>query len=306
MARHLARRILYGIITVFAVILLTFVVQYLLPGDPARSIAGPKASPEVLAQVRRTLHLDDSFFTQLWHYLGSVLTGNLGTSYMQKESVLHLIMQRLPATALLAGAALVIEVIIGSLWGFWEATRSKRSWLLASVNVSLLSMPAFSLGFILLLLFGYVVPIFPIDGGTGAAHLVLPALTLGLLGAPYYANVVRDGVRESLTSSYVRTAVAKGLPRRTILTKHVLRNAAPPVATMLGMDVAIFLSGVVFVEKIFAWPGIGQLQTQAFANVDRPLLIGTVIVASTLVVAANIVVDVVRSFIDPRAAMDAA
>lgn len=305
MARHLVKRVLFGLITVFAVVLLTFVVQYLLPGDPARSIAGPKASPRVLAEVRANLHLNDSIWLQLWHYLSSVARGNLGTSYADKESVLHLIVQRLPATALLAAAGLFVELVIGSLWGIWEGTRARRSWLLASVNVGLLSIPTFSFGFILLLLFGYTIPIFPIDGGTGAARLVLPALTLGLLGAPYYANVVRDGIRESLTSSYVRTAVSKGLSRRRILGRHVLRNAAPPVMTMLGMDVAIFLSGVVFVEKIFAWPGIGQLQTQAFANVDRPLLTGTVIVASTLVVLANIAADVIRSLIDPRATIGA-
>ncbi|MEV4972266.1 ABC transporter permease [Streptomyces scopuliridis] len=304
MARRIGIRILLGLFTVTAVVLLTFVLQYVVPGDPARSIAGPKASPEVLAEIRARLRLDDPLWSQLGHYLSSVASGNLGTSYSHDRPVLSLILERLPATAVLAAAALAVEVVLGGLWGLWEALRPKRNWLLATINVGLLSMPVFSLGFLLLLFFGYQLPIFPIDGGTGPAQIVLPALTLGILGAPYYANVVRDSVREALSSAYVRTAVAKGLSRRRIVTRHVLRNTASPVTTLLGMDVAVFLSGVVFVETIFGWPGIGQLQTAAFAALDRPLLTGTVIVAATLVVTANLLVDLIRTAIDPRAASE--
>ncbi|WP_431776404.1 ABC transporter permease [Streptomyces cucumeris] len=305
MARRIAVRILLGAFTVLAVVLLTFVLQYVVPGDPARSIAGPKATPEVLKEIRGQLRLDDPWWSQLGHYLSSVLQGDLGTSYSNDRPVLSLILERLPATAALAAAALVVELVLGGLWGMWEALRPKRSWLLATVNVGLLSMPVFSLGFLLLLLFGYQLPIFPIDGGSGPAQLVLPAVTLGLMGSPYYANVVRDSMREALSSSYVRTAVSKGLSRRRIVSRHVLRNIASPVTTLIGMDVAVFLSGVVFVEKIFAWPGIGQMQTEAFADLDRPLLTGTVIVAAALVVTANLLVDLLRSAIDPRAASEA-
>ncbi|MCP9211957.1 ABC transporter permease [Streptomyces sp. HD1123-B1] len=305
MARRIAVRILLGAFTVLAVVLLTFVLQYVVPGDPARSIAGPKATPEVLKEIRGQLRLDDPWWSQLGHYLSSVLQGDLGTSYSNDRPVLSLILERLPATAALAAAALVVELVLGGLWGMWEALRPKRSWLLATVNVGLLSMPVFSLGFLLLLLFGYQLPIFPIDGGSGPAQLVLPAITLGLMGSPYYANVVRDSMREALSSSYVRTAVSKGLSRRRIVSRHVLRNIASPVTTLIGMDVAVFLSGVVFVEKIFAWPGIGQMQTEAFADLDRPLLTGTVIVAAALVVTANLLVDLLRSAIDPRAASEA-
>jgi ABC-type dipeptide/oligopeptide/nickel transport system permease component len=305
MARRIGIRILLGIFTVAAVVLLTFVLQYVVPGDPARSIAGPKASPEVLAQIRARLHLNDPLWSQLGHYLRSVATGDLGTSYTHDQPVRSLILQRLPATAALASAALVVELVLGGLWGLWEALRPRRSMLLAMVNVGLLSMPVFSLGFLLLLTFGYQLPIFPIDGGTGPAQIVLPALTLGILGAPYYANVMRDSTREALSSAYIRTAVAKGLSRRRILVRHVLRNTASPLTTMLGMDVAVFLSGVVFVEKIFGWPGIGQMQTEAFASLDRPVLTGTVIVAATLVVMANLLVDLLRIVIDPRSASEA-
>jgi ABC-type dipeptide/oligopeptide/nickel transport system permease component len=300
MARYLTRRVLYGILTIALVILLTFVIQYLLPGDPARSIAGPKASPELLATIRDRLHLNDPLLAQLWNYFSSVAHGNLGESYTRNRPVLDLILERLPATAMLASAALMIEIILGASLGLWEALRQTRSWALAAVNVALLSIPAFALGFLLLLAFGYLIPAFPVDGGTGWSHLVLPAVTLGVLGAPYYSNLVRDGMKDALAASYTRTAVAKGLPKRYIVTRHVLRNALPPSITMLGMDVAIMFSGVVFVEAIFGWPGIGALQTQAFADVDRPVLMGTVIVAAVVVVLGNLAADVIRAFVDPR------
>jgi ABC-type dipeptide/oligopeptide/nickel transport system permease component len=300
MAQYLTRRVLYGILTIALVVLLTFVIQYLMPGDPARTIAGPKATPELLASIRTRLHLNDPLPVQLWNYFASVLHGNLGESYTRNRPVLDLILERLPATGMLAAAALMIEVILGAGLGLWEALRQSRSWALAAVNVALLSIPAFALGFLLLLLFGYLIPVFPVDGGTGWSHLVLPAVTLGVLGAPYYANLVRDGMKDALAAPYTRTAVAKGLPKRYIVTRHVLRNALPPSITMLGMDVAIMFSGVVFVEAIFGWPGIGALQTQAFADVDRPVLMGTVIVAAVVVVLGNLAADVLRAFVDPR------
>ncbi|MCV7230064.1 ABC transporter permease [Mycolicibacterium komossense] len=300
MARYLTRRVLYGILTIALVILLTFIIQYLMPGDPARTIAGPKATPELLASIRTRLHLNDPLPLQLWNYFTSVLHGNLGESYTRNRPVLDLILERLPATGMLALAALMIEVILGAGLGLWEALRQDRSWALAAVNVALLSIPAFALGFLLLLCFGYLIPVFPVDGGTGWSHLVLPAVTLGVLGAPYYANLVRDGMKDALGAPYTRTAVAKGLPTRYIVTRHVLRNALPPSITMLGMDIAIMFSGVVFVEAIFGWPGIGALQTQAFADVDRPVLMGTVIIAAVVVVLGNLAADVIRAFVDPR------
>lgn len=300
MAQYLTRRVLYGILTIALIILLTFIIQYLMPGDPARSIAGPKATPELLASIRDRLHLNDPMPVQFWNYFSSVLHGNLGESYTRNRPVADLIMERLPATAMLAAAALMIEVILGASLGLWEALRQTRSWGLAAVNVALLSIPAFALGYLLLLTFGYLFPVFPVDGGTGLSHLILPAVTLGVLGAPYYANLVRDGMKDALAASYTRTAVAKGLPQRYIVTRHVLRNAVPPSITMLGMDIAILFSGVVFVEAIFGWPGIGALQVQAFQDVDRPVLMGTVIVAAVVVIAGNLAADITRAFVDPR------
>jgi peptide/nickel transport system permease protein len=300
MARYLGTRAALGVLTVLCVVLLTFILMFVVPGDPARTIAGPRATPEVLALVRSNLHLNESVLSQLGSYLLGILHGDLGVSYVQDQPVSTLIIDRLPATIELGLAGLFLELVLGGTLGVWDGLHHKRSRLLAVVNVGFLSVPAFSLSFLLLLLFGYELNWFPIDGGTGGARIVLPALTLGLFGMPYYANVVREAMQETLAAPYTRTAVAKGLPRRAVLRRHVLRNALSPALTMAGLDFAILLSGVVFVETVFGWPGIGQLQTQAFYNVDRPVLMGTVVVAAVLVVVATLAVDLLRMLIDPR------
>jgi ABC-type dipeptide/oligopeptide/nickel transport system permease component len=300
MALRITRRLLFGAVTVLGVVLLTFVLQYVIPGDPARSIAGPRASVDVIAEIRAQLGLDLPMLQQLWNYVAGVFTGNLGYSYSYDQPVLDLILQRVPATLGLALAAFTVQVVLGGAWGTWEALRGKRSVLLATVNVGLLSMPAFALGYLMLLVFGYVLRIAPIDGGVGLAQVILPALTLGVLGAPYYATAVRDAMSTALESPYLRTAVSIGMPKSTILRRYVVRNSLGPIITLAGMDIAVFLSGVVFVEEIFAWPGLGQLQVSAYQNVDRPLLTGTVIVAAVAVVIGGILTDLIRSAVDPR------
>jgi peptide/nickel transport system permease protein len=272
-----------------------------VPGDPARRIAGPRATPEVLAVVRANNHLDDSIPLQLAHYVGNVVRGDLGVSYIRRRPVVDMIMERLPTTALLALAGLLVEVLIGGALGLWDGLRKSRSRLLAATNVGLLSVPTYSLGFLFLVVFAYRLDWAPLGGGASAGSLVLPALTLGLFGVPYYAVVVSEATRTALASTYVRTAVAKGLPRRLILRRHVLRNCISPVITLAGLDFAVFLSGVVFVESVFSWPGIGALQNDSFRELDRPLLMGTVIVGAIVVVVFNLVADVVRAFADPRA-----
>jgi ABC-type dipeptide/oligopeptide/nickel transport system permease component len=299
-ARHLITRLGLALVTVLGVVLFTFTLMFVLPGDPSRAIAGPRATPETLALVRANLHLDGGLLEQLWSYVSGIVRGDLGVSYVRQEPVTDLLIERLPATALLALAGLALSVVMGATLGVWDGLRGTRSRLLAVVNVGLLSVPVFSLAFALLLVFGYVLDLAPITGGTGPSQLVLPALTLGLFGLPYYASVVRDSMQEVLASPYVRTAVATGMTRRQVIRGHVLRNAFSPVITMIGLDFALYMSGVVFVESVFAWPGIGQLQTQAFGDLDRPVLMGTVVVAAVAVVAANLAADTVRMVVDPR------
>jgi peptide/nickel transport system permease protein len=255
----------------------------------------------VLAAVRANEHLDDSVGVQLVHYVSNVARGDLGVSYIRRRPVVDLIMERLPTTALLALAGLLVEVVLGTALGLWEGLRGRRSRVLAAANVGLLSVPTYSLAFLFLVVFAYRLDWAPLGGGGSAGALVLPALTLGLFGVPYYTVVVSDATRTALASPYVRTAVAKGLPRGLIVRRHVLRNCISPVITLAGLDFAIFLSGVVFVESVFSWPGIGQLQEDSFRELDRPLLMGTVIVGAVVVVVFNLVADVVRTLVDPRA-----
>jgi peptide/nickel transport system permease protein len=299
-ARYLTVRGLLGLVSILGVVLLTFVLQFALPGDPARRVAGPRASPEVLALVRENLHLDDSVPVQLVTYVERVAQGDLGVSYLRRRPVLDMVLERLPATGLLALCGLVFEIVVGGGLGLWDGLRRRRSRMLMATNVMLLSVPTFTLGFLFLFVFAYRLSLFPLGGGPGVAEVVLPALTLGLFGVPYYASVVSESVREALSSSYVRTAVSKGVSRRRIILRHVVRNSLSPVITLAGLDFAVYLSGVVFVEAVFGWPGIGTLQQDAFDQLDRPVLMGTVIVAAVVVVLFNLLADVVRAFVDPR------
>lgn len=305
MARHLSGRVLLGLLTIVGVLVLTFLLLFVVPGDPARGVAGPRASEETLEVVRQNLKLDEPLSAQLGNYLAGVAQGDLGISYKRLEPVTTMIADALPNTLLLAVAGLSVSILLGSLVGLLDGLRRRRSFIVATVNIGLLSVPAYALGLGLLIVFGYELGWAPVTGGVGAAELVLPALTLGMFGVPYYANVVRDAVQEATGAAYTRTAVAKGLSRGLILRRHVLRNAVSPLITMAGLDFALYLSGVVFVESIFAWPGIGLLQTQAFSDLDRPVLMGTVIVAAVAVVVANLAADVIRSFVDPRARLEA-
>ena len=300
MARAVIRRLIFGLIAVVGVVTLAFVLEFVVPGDPARAIAPRARSPAVLANIRAQLHLNQPLIVQFADYFRNVLRGNLGTSYVQHQSVASLIGPRLLTTGVLALAGVVAEVIIGGALGILATLYSRVRALVGAINLTLLAVPIFVLGLLLLLVFGFRLGIAPVTGGAGAAQLVLPALTLGLIGAPWYAQIVADQMQDSLASSYVRTAVSKGLSDTYILRKHVLRNVLSPAITMVGLDLGAYLSGVVTVEVVFVWPGIGLLAVNALHDLDRPIVMGTVIVGAVAVVFFNLVADFVRMFVDPR------
>ena len=306
MARYVVVRVALGALTIIGIVLLTFVLQFLVPGDPARRIAGPRADATVLAAVRANEHLDDPIQTQLVTYVEHVAQGDLGLSYIRRRPVFDMLAERLPATLLLATAGLLIEITFGSALGLWDGLRRRRSSSLAAMNILLLSIPTYTLGFLLIYVFGYKLSLFPLSGGPGLPELVLPALTLGLFGVPYYATVVSESIRVAASSPYARTAVAKGLSDREVIRGHLLRNVLSPVITLAGLDVAIYVSGVVFVETVFAWPGIGVLAEESFQKLDRPVLMGTVILGAVLVVIFNLIADIVRVLVDPRTRAESA
>ena len=300
MARALIRRLIFGLIAVIGVITLAFMLEFVVPGDPAKAIAPRANSPAVLANIRAQLHLNRPLIVQFADYFGNLLRGNLGTSYVQHQSVASLIGPRLLTTGVLALAGVIAEVFIGGTLGILATLYGRVRALVGAINLTLLAVPIFVLGLLLLLVFGFRLGIAPVTGGAGAAQLALPALTLGLIGAPWYAQIVADQMQDSLASSYVRTAVSKGLSDSYILRRHVLRNVLSPAVTMIGLDLGSYLSGVVTVEVVFVWPGIGLLAVEALHDLDRPIVMGTVIIGAVAVVFFNLVADVARMFIDPR------
>ena len=300
MARALIRRVVFGVIAVAGVVVLAFLLEFVVPGDPAKAIAPRAQSPAVLASIRAQLHLNQPLIVQFADYFGSLLRGNLGTSYIQRQSVASLIGPRLLTTGVLALAGVVAEVVIGGTLGILATLYGRVRALVSAINLTLLAIPIFVLGLLLLLVFGFQLAVAPVTGGAGPAQLVLPALTLGLIGAPWYAQIVADQMQDSLASSYVRTAVSKGLSDSYILRRHVLRNVLSPAITMIGLDLGAYLSGVVTVEVVFVWPGIGLLAVDSLHNLDRPIVMGTVIVGAIAVVFFNLVADVLRMYVDPR------
>lgn len=300
MARAVIRRLVFGVIAVAGVVVLAFLLEFVVPGDPAKAIAPRANSQAVLASIRAQLHLNQPLVVQFADYFGNLLRGNLGTSYVQRQSVASLIGPRLLTTGVLALAGVIAEVLIGGALGVLATLYGRVRTLVSAVNLTLLAIPVFVLGLLLLLVFGFRLGIAPVTGGTGPAQLVLPALTLGLIGAPWYAQIVADQMQDSLASAYVRTAVSKGLSDSYILRRHVLRNVLSPAITMIGLDLGSYLSGVVTVEVVFVWPGIGLLAVNSLHDLDRPVVMGTVIVGAVAVVAFNLLADVTRMFVDPR------
>ncbi|HXI45387.1 MAG TPA: ABC transporter permease [Candidatus Acidoferrales bacterium] len=310
MIQYLVRRLAWGLAVLGAVLLITFVLTYVLPADPARMIAGPSARPADVTAIRHALGLDRGFFEQLGTYIGNILHGDFGFSYHQHRPVLGLLLERFPATAQLAVAGLVIELAIGLPLGVMAATRRGSWWdrWATIFTIVLVSAPSFWVGYLLLeLVFqGHQsagIDILPLGGGYkpfDLRYLFLPALTLGFGGAAYYNRLMRATMLDELHRDYVRTARAKGLGEPRVLWRHALRNAIGPVLIQVGLDLGFFLGGVVVVEQVFSWPGIGKLAVDSIATADVPLIIGTVVFGTLCIVLANLFVDILNAVTDPR------
>jgi peptide/nickel transport system permease protein len=300
--RYIARRLGWAVLVVFAITIITFGVTFLSPVDPARLYAGLRATHAEYEVARRQLGLNHPIVVQYWLYLQRLVHGNLGTSYSTGESVLSMVLSRLPATLELAAAGLLVEVVIGLPLGFLAALKWQGPADRIVLSGSLLGVvvPQFVLGFILLYLFAYKIPLFPLGATDSLQALVLPALALGLPGAAWYARMVRSSVLNVLGEDFVRNSRAKGLSEWSVVGRHVLRNSVGPAVTMIGLDFGIFLCCVLVVEQVFGWPGIGQQAWNAISANDIPVVLGTVIVAATAVVIFNLVADIVNALLDPR------
>ncbi len=302
MAVYVVRRLIQAVLILLGVSLVTFALLYLLPADPVRQIAGRSATPQTVENIRRQLGLDQSFVVQYWRYLTSLVQGDLGRSYLQRSEVSSLIWSRLPATLLLMAAGIACELAIGLTMGLIAAVRrgtgTDQALMIGSfVGVS---APQFVVGLLLLYVFGVQLGWLPLSGYGTAAHVVLPALTLGILGAGWYSRMMRSSMIDVLRQDYIRTAHAKGLTRWRVLFRHALPNAILPIVAMIGIDIGVFMSGIVVVESVFGWPGIGQLAWQAIQRVDIPIIMGVTLVSAVAIVLGNLIADLGAPFIDPR------
>jgi peptide/nickel transport system permease protein len=304
MTAYIIRRLLWMVLVLFGVAAITFVIAFLVPGDPARLYAGTNASPQAIKIIHHQLGLDRPLWTQFGDYMWRVLHLDFGFSYRFQTPVLPAILQRFPATAELALAGVFFELIIGLPIGILSAIRPGSFWDRATMVFTFVALaaPPFWLGLLFLFVFGVVLPVLPIGGYGGGApqYLLLPALTLGLGGAAYYARLLRASLLDILKSDYVRTAWAKGLTERQVIVKHAIPNALTVIVSQLGMDLGYFLAGVVVIETVFAWPGIGKQAVDAIFTLDIPLVMGTVLFGALLIVTANVVVDISYTFLDPR------
>jgi peptide/nickel transport system permease protein len=298
----ITRRLIQAIPVLLGISIITFLLIYYLPADPARMYAGPSATVATVDRIRHELGLDLPLWEQYLRYMQRVLSGDLGFSYRKQIAVTTLLLNRIPYTLALIFGGIFVELLIGLPVGLASAV-GRGQWVdRAGMFIALIgvSAPPFWLGLLLLYWFGYLIPLFPLGGTGSLAHLVLPSLTAGLGGAAWYARMMRSSTLDILSADYVRTARAKGLRNIFVIFRHVLPNAINPIITMAGLDIPWFIGGVVLVERVFDWPGVGRLAVEAIETVDVPLILGTVIFTAGVVVISGILIDLAQGIADPR------
>jgi peptide/nickel transport system permease protein len=302
MLAYVLRRLLWIGITLWGVSLLTFALLFAGPADAAQKLSGARAQADSVELLRRQLGLDRPVHEQYATYLGGLVRGDLGESYYFKRPVADALRERFPATAQLALAIFVLAVALGVPLGVVTAMR--RGGLLDRTlmvtGLVAISIPSFLFGLLLLYAFAFRWKLFPVGGYGSLAHLVLPALTVALPWAAWYGIVLRSNMLDTQALDFARTAAAKGLSPWVIAWRHLLPNALLSVVTMLGMDLAGLLTGLALVEYIFGWPGIGWQALQAAQRFDVPMIMGSVLFGALLIGLANLVVDLVYGWLDPR------
>jgi ABC-type dipeptide/oligopeptide/nickel transport system permease component len=302
MLRYLAQRVLYTLPVVWLVVSLVFLLIHLVPGDPVLQMLGEGAPATDIQATRHAYGLDVPLSQQYLHYWKGVLHGDLGPSLRFNQNVGKLIAQRYPYTLQLTLAALLVAVLLSIPAGVHSAQRRNR-WddrLLSVISLFGLSFPNFALGPILILFFAIKLGLLPVSGSGSLAHLFLPAITLGGALAAILTRMVRTSMLEELSQDYIRTARAKGLPERTVVYRHALRNAMIPVITVLGLQFGALLAGAIVTETIFSWPGIGRLTIQAIGNRDYYLVQGCILAIGLTYIAVNFLTDLLYSVANPR------
>jgi peptide/nickel transport system permease protein len=301
MLRYILRRAIHAFFVVLGVSLLVFVLMR-LTGDPVLLLLPSDADREQVESLRRELGLDQPIWIQYLHFLRNAARGDFGTSFRTNQPAMRLVLERLPATLKLGGAALLITIVISLPLGVISATRRDSYADAAGRGVALLgqAVPSFWLGIMLILLFSVKLGWLPAFGAGGAQHLILPAITLGAYSTAITTRLLRSSMLEVLSADYIQTARAKGLSERRVIYLHALRNASLPAVTMLGLQVGVLMGQAVVTEYVFSYPGMGRLVLQAIGNRDFAVVQAFVIFATLTIVAVNLLVDLLYGVLDPR------
>jgi peptide/nickel transport system permease protein len=309
-AEVIARRLALAVPMLFGMSVAVFLLVHLVPGDPARAILGLNATPELVAQLRTQLGLDDSLVSQYVTWLGNVLTGDFGRDYSSSAPISTLLGQRLPVTIELAGVALLIAIVIGVPLGVIAAVWQGRAPDAASQGVSLvgISVPDFWLGIMLVLVFSLGFGILPSSGWVpfsqdpveNLKHVLLPGVALGVGFAAVLIRVTRAAMLEVLAEDYIRFCRAKGVPESSVILKHALRNAAIPITTVIGMQAGYLLGGAIVIEQVFALPGVGRLVLDGVLQRNYPVVQGAVLVIGVMFIAVNLIADVLYAVLNPK------
>ncbi|HWP44896.1 MAG TPA: nickel ABC transporter permease [Blastocatellia bacterium] len=301
-ATAVVRRLLVIVPVLWAVVTLVFLLIHLVPGDPARQLVGENATEQQYQQARAELGLDKPLMVQYADYWRGLVRGEWGENPVTRQGVLERITARYPATIRLALASMLFAMLVSIPLGVTAATHRGSLIDSASTFVALLgiSLPSFALGPLLILLFSVELGITPVSGAGGLDNLILPAVTLGAGLSAILTRIVRSSVLEELGEDYVRTARAKGLPERTVIYKHVLKNGLIPVVTVLGLQFGVLLAGAIITERVFSWPGVGSLLVDSINERDYKLTQGCILVIAATYVMVNTATDIVYRFLDPR------
>jgi peptide/nickel transport system permease protein len=301
MRTFFTRRLLQSLLVLFGVSFVVFAILH-LTGDPALVLLPPDASAEDVRRFREVMGFNDPFLVQYGRFLKGALQGDFGQSIRHGESAFGLVVERLPATFELAGAALLLALCLAIPAGIVSAVRRNSAVDYVATVVALFgqSLPTFWLGIMLILFFSVQLQLLPSSGRGTLQHLILPSVTLGLFTTARITRLTRSGMLEVLNQDYIRTARAKGVSDPPVVWKHALKNAAIPIVTIVGIELGTLLGGSVITETIFAWPGVGRLSVQAIANRDYPVVQAAVFLLASTFVLVNLLVDVVYTYLDPR------
>ncbi len=314
--RYAARRLGFAVPTTAAVVTLAFALIHLAPGDPVVALAGDGGDAAYYAETRARFGIDQPIVTQFASYVGRVIRGDLGTSYVQGRPVRSLIAERVPATLLLTGTALLLSTLVGIVAAAYSASRRNRPGdvVVNTLSVLVVATPTFWIGQIAILWLSLHFGLFPVQGMTDARevktgfaafldvahHLVLPAAILAAQEIGSVTRILRSGLIAELESAHIMMARSKGLPERMVLIRHALKRPVLPVLAVIGGRLGQLLSGTVIVEILFGWPGVGRLLLTAMQNRDIPVVLGVFLMTSVTVVVANLLIDLVSPWVDPR------